>query len=188
VKSRERTKAAVTLGAALVIGLVAGGATFSAFNAQTTSTGNSFGAGTVSLTDNDSGSAMFTLPNMRPGAPVSRCLQVTYTGSLPAGVKLFGATTGGTGLEAYLNLTVTRGTIASATFPDCTGFTADSGGGVVYSGTMAAYPSTFASAITDPTAAWTTNEKHVYQFTVDVADNAGAEGKTATQTFTWDAR
>ncbi|MFI5936494.1 TasA family protein [Actinoplanes sp. NPDC051494] len=182
-----RVKAAVTLSAALVLGLVAGGATFSAFTASTSNAGNSFGAGTVTLSDNSSGSRMFSVPALRPGSPVSRCIEVAYTGTLPAAVKLYGATTGGTGLESYLNLTVTRGTTSTA-FGDCSGFTADSSGATLFTGLLSAYPRTLATAIADPNAAWAKDEKHAYRFTVDVVDTADAEGRTATQTFTWDAR
>ncbi len=194
VERREGRKGIVTLAAALVIGLVAGGATWSAFNAQTANSGNTFTSGTVTITDNDAGSAMFNLAGMRPGTPVSKCIKVTYTGSLTSGVKMYGAVTGGTGLEAYLQVTVTRGTVSSGAFPDCTSFTADStnynalGAGVLYSGLLSGLPATQASGVADPTSAWATNESHWYMFTVDVQDTPSAEGKSATETFTWDAR
>jgi len=192
-RSGERKKGIVTLVSALLIGLVASGATFSAFNAQTSNAANTFNTGTVTITDNDLGAFMFNLPAMRPGNPVSKCIQVQYTGSLTAGVKLYGATTGGTGLETYLQMSVTRGT-SSGSFGDCTGFVADStnysgyGNGVIYSGLMSAYPASQAAGVTDPTAAWATNETHWYMFTVDVQDTNAAEGKSAVETFTWDAR
>jgi hypothetical protein len=186
MSTRERTKLAVTLGAALVTGLVAAGATFSAFNAQTTNTGNSFGSGSVTIADNDANAAMFSLTNMRPANPVSRCITVTYTGSVTSGVKLYG-TPAGT-LAPYLNVTVTRGTQTPNSFTDCSNFTPDSGGGVMYTGLLSNFPASLAAGITDPTAAWATNEKHTYMFTVDVADDNNAEGKTATASFTWDAR
>lgn len=193
-RRRERAKGIVTLACALVIGLVAGGATWSAFNAQTHNQSNQFEAGTVTITDNDAGSALFSLAAMRPGNPASRCLQVTYTGSLSAGVTLYGGTTGGTGLESYLQLTVVRGSNPGGTFGDCTGFTADAadyqgyGNGVLFSGLLSTYPVTRAAGLTDPTATWATGESHWYMFTVDVSDTDAAEGKSATQTFTWDAR
>ncbi|MDT5043210.1 MAG: hypothetical protein QOE51_4195 [Actinoplanes sp.] len=185
---RERTKTIVTLVSALVIGLVASGATFSAFNAQTSNTGNTFNTGTVAISDNDAAGAMFALSGMRPGNPVSKCIQVTYTGTMNSAVSLYGATTASTGLEPYLQLTVTRGTVASGAFPDCTAFTADVVSPTLYTGLISAFPSTQLTAIADTNTAWTTNEVHAYKFTVDVADNNLAEGKSATETFTWDAR
>jgi hypothetical protein len=193
-RDRERVKYAVTLTAALVIGSVASTATFSAWNAQTDNSGNTFAAGTVVLGDNDVGGTMFALSGMRPTVSTSRCIRVDYTGSLPSTVRLYGATTAGTGLEDYLTLTVTRGTVSSGGFPDCTNFTADatnhigSGPGVLYSGLMDAYPSTWAGGIVDPDPTWTGGESRYYRFTVDVVADDAAQGKTATETFTWEAR
>ena len=109
---------------------------------------------------------------------------------------MYGATTG-TGLDPYINLTVTRGTIASPSFDACTGFSADatdyigSGAGVVYNGTLAGFPDAWTGGIVDAPSAtetWTTNEVHTYRFAWTVADNDLAQGKNATQTFTWEAR
>jgi predicted ribosomally synthesized peptide with SipW-like signal peptide len=191
---REARKGVVLLASALIIGLVAGGATWSAFNATTTTSGNTYSTGTVSITDNDAGVAMFNVASMRPGVPVSACIKVTYTGSLTAGVKLYGATTGGTGLQAYLQMVVTRGTMSSGAFPNCTSFTPDPtdytglGAGIISSGLLSVFPATQATGVTDPNATWATNESHWYMITVDVQDAAAAEGKSATETFTWDAR
>jgi predicted ribosomally synthesized peptide with SipW-like signal peptide len=189
--SGERTKGLVTVASALVIGLIASGATWSAFNAQTSNANNQFNTGTVTITDNDAEAAMFSVASMRPGVPVSRCIKVTYTGSLSTGVKLYGTSTGA--LASYLTLSVTRGDVSSGAFGDCTNFTPDAasyglGPGVLYSGTMPSFPNALGSAIADPNATWAQNEAHFYRFTVDVADDNNAEGKNATAAFTWDAR
>jgi hypothetical protein len=173
-------------------------ATWSAFSNTTDDTSNSTAAGTVAITDNDGGTAMFTMAGMTPGSTSTACIKVTYTGTLPALVNLY-ATTTGSGLGTYLDLTVTRGTISSGSFSSCTGFAADTtdyfgnGAGVVYSGTLAAYPSTYAAGIADPRTAsiaeaWTTNEVHGYKFVVTLQNNAAAANKTATTTFNWEAR
>jgi hypothetical protein len=73
---------------AAVAALLAVVSTFSAFSGTTANPGNSAVAGTVTLTDNDSGAAMFSLASLKPGDTDTRCLQVTYTGSLPALVRL----------------------------------------------------------------------------------------------------
>jgi predicted ribosomally synthesized peptide with SipW-like signal peptide len=190
----SRRRLAVTLACALAAGALAGGVTWAAFNAQTSNGGNSFTTGTVAITDNDAGAAMFSVAGLRPGSPVSRCVAITYTGSLPSGVRIYAATTAGTGLEAYLQLTVTRGTLSGGAFGDCTTFAADPtdhiglGPGVVYSGLLSAFPGTQPAGVPDPTSAWATNETHAYRFTVDVADTNAAQGLTTTETFIWDAR
>jgi predicted ribosomally synthesized peptide with SipW-like signal peptide len=186
-RQAERAKAVVTLASALAVGLVASGATWSAFNAQTQNSANTFTAGTVTLTDNDTGTYMFNVSNLKPGNPVSRCIRVDYTGSLPVSVKLYGTQVSTTGLEQYLQLTVTRGTGPSGTpWSDCTSFAADAVG-TIYSGLMSALPADQATGVSDGTT-WAAGESHWYRFTVDVADNQAAQGKSVTETFTWDAR
>jgi hypothetical protein len=179
--------------------LVSGGAfaaTLSTFTATTANPDNGFIAGTVTLSDNDLNTAMLGLSGAKPGDTDSSCIRVSYTGSLPSTVRLYGTTTG-TGLDSYLTLTVTRGT-ASAGFDNCTGFTADatnylgSGAGVIYTGTLQAFADDYAAGLIDPTAgtpeSWTTGETHDYKFVLTLVDNDSAQAKTATQTFTWEAR
>jgi hypothetical protein len=170
---------------------------FSAFSFTTPNSGNTGTAGTVALTDNDSGTAMLTMSNAKPGDTDTSCIQVTSTGTLPSLVKLYGTTTG-TGLDAYLTLTVTRGT-GAAGFDDCTGFTPDAvnyaglGAGVLHNGTLTSYPDSYAAGTTDPRTAsipeaWTTGETHSYKLQLTVADNNAAQTLNVTQAFTWEAR
>jgi 6-phosphogluconolactonase (cycloisomerase 2 family) len=172
--------------------LLLSASTFSAFSGATGNPANTLSAGTVSLTDNDAGAAMFALGNLKPGDTDSGCLQVTYTGSLPALVRLYGTTTG-TGLDQYVDLKVTRGTIGSGSFDDCTGFTPDAtnylgqGAGVVYNGTLAAFADDWTAGLADPEA-WTAGESHAYKFQATLADTNAAQGRSVTQTFTWEAR
>jgi hypothetical protein len=194
----HRLKLVVSLLALLMLGSgLKVGATWSAFSATTDDTSTVAG-GTVALSDNDAGSAMFSVSGMQPGDTSSRCVQVTSTGTLPSLVKLYGSVTG-TGLGTYLTLTLTRGTVSSGSFSSCTGFSADSadligsGAGVLYTGTLAAFPTTYAGGVTDYTRpsvpeAWTANEVHAYRLTVTLQNNAAAAGKTAGATFTWEAR
>ncbi|GGK18366.1 hypothetical protein GCM10010124_08710 [Pilimelia terevasa] len=81
-------------GAAVVVGLVVSAAlvwqsTQAAFTATTDNSDNAFGAGTVTLTDDDGGSALFTVPDLAPGDTGNACIEVTYGGSLAAAVKLY---------------------------------------------------------------------------------------------------
>ena len=183
---------------ALVLGLlgtIAGVGTWSAFSATTDNSGNSFASGTVSIGDDDSGWAMLSLANAKPGDSDSACIVVDYTGSLPASVTLYGST-GGTGLAQYLDLTVTRGTKSSA-FDACGDFNPDgtdyigSGPGVIYSGTLQGYPDGYGAGITDApgaSATWTNGEAHAYRFVVTVQNDGAAQGLDASQVFTWEAR
>jgi hypothetical protein len=186
----------------LVCGLAAvsvAAATWSSFSTTTANPSNSFSAGTVNISDNDAGSAM-SVPTLAPGSSSSNCIRVTYTGSLAAAVHLYASTTGS--LAQYVNLTVTRGTQTSPTFPSCSGFTADStnyvgaGAGVMYSGTLSGFSSThtnFANGLVDaPGSAqtWTTGSGRSYMFTLSLPGNApaAAQGLSSTATFTWEAQ
>jgi hypothetical protein len=177
--------------------LLAGAATWSNLNAVATNPSNAFTAGTVQIATNSSASAILSLTNAKPGAVSTGCIQVTYTGTLDANVKLYG-TGGGTGLNPYLNLVVTRGPFTGTpTAGSCTGFSADptnyigQGAGVIYSGTVAGWPSSAAAAQVDPIssspATWSTNNTHGYQFQVTVQNNSAGQGLTGTQTFTFEA-
>jgi hypothetical protein len=194
---RRRQNGLIALVAVAVSGALVLSATNAAFTATTINPGNAYAAGTVTLSDNDAGTAMFNPSNLKPGDSYSSCIQVSYTGSLPSLVKLYG-TTGGTGLAAYLDLTITRGTISSGSFGDCTNFTADAtnylgaGAGIIYGNTLANVPTTVGAAVNDPHAAavpeaWTTSEVHAYKFTATLQDNNAAQGLTATENFTWQA-
>jgi len=185
---------AVVLG---LVGVVGGLGTWSAFSDTTENGSNSFQSGSVTIQDDDSDSAMFSLTGMKPGDPaVTRCIDVTYTGSLDATVRMYG-TTGGTGLAQYLNVKVTRGEKTSA-FSGCGDFAPDStdyigqGAGVVYSGTLDGFADNYAGAAVDPVTGspetWTAGEDHAYRFEVSLVDDNNAQAKTATQTFTWEAR
>jgi hypothetical protein len=60
-------KVLATAGLLSVVASIAGFATFSAFSSTTANSGNSFEAGTVYISDNDSGSAMYSVTNKKPG-------------------------------------------------------------------------------------------------------------------------
>ena len=175
---------------ATVIGLVAtslvwSGGTFSAFNKTSEMPGNSVAAASVSLADNDSGSAVMSLTGVRPGdAASSSCVNVTYTGDAPSKVRLYG-TVGGTGLAPYLVATITRGTFSGTPAAgSCTGFTADAS--ALWTGTLDQLPTSAATAITD-TESWANAEKHGYRVTVSLPSgtSSAAQGKNATFGLTW---
>lgn len=195
-EDRLGTKLALTMLILALLGVVVGVGTWSAFSDTTENPGNDFATGTVVITDDDGGSAMLVLADAEPGDSDTSCIMVTYTGTLPATVRLYGTTTG-TGLDQYLDLTVTRGTKASA-FDSCADFVADStdyngdGPGVIFDGTLQGYPDSYAAGIVDPTSGspetWTTSEMHAYRFVITVQDDNDAQGLSANQTFTWEAQ
>lgn len=196
-----RTPAKLATTAAVLVGLstvATGGGTYAAFSASTENTANNFNAGTVSLTDNDAGAAMFNVSAMRPGDTHVGCIRVTYTGSLTAPVKLYGASTGA--LPPFLDLTVERGTMPANAFvtepnaaDGCTGFTTQTT--LFATGKLNTFPTSYATGVNDPGLAaaaplWATNENHVYRVTVTLPSAVanGAQGQTAATTFSWEAQ
>ena len=169
-----------------------GAQTWAALSGTTANSGNAFSAGTVALTDNDGGSTpMFTFTNQRPGVVANSCIKVTYSGSLSATVKLYASVSGT--LAPYLNVTVTRGTDLTPSFSSCSTFTPDAldynglGNGVLFSGTLSSFPTSYAAAISDPSASWTSGSTASYRFSVQIADINAAQGLSASSAFTWEA-
>jgi hypothetical protein len=187
----------LALTSALILGLWsavdAGGQTWAALTGSTGNNGNTFSAGTVTMSDNDGGSTpMFTFTNQRPGVIANSCIKVNYSGSLStSAVKLYATVSGS--LAPYLNVTVTRGTDSSPSFSSCTNFTADAinysglGNGVLFNGTLSTFPTAYASAISDPVAGWTSSTSASYQFSIQIADINAAQGLAANASFTWEA-
>jgi hypothetical protein len=198
----ERLMRRRSLGALVALALLvpaAGGVTFAAYRATSANNGNRLEAGSVKLADNGDGSSLLSLSGTVPGDTATACIKVSYSGSLPATVRLHGTTTG-SGLDQYLDLKVTRGAYSPSdpAFKSCTNFQADgtnyigAGNGVIYNGTLQGLPDDYASGLVDPLSgspeSWTTGESHVYRIQVTLQSNFAAQNKDAVQTFRWEAR
>lgn len=185
---------------AAVVGLLAAAVAavvHSSFTSTARNTGNTFEAGSIALADDDAEQVLFDLHGLKPGTPIApKCLTVSFasTGSLTSAVRLYGATTGA--LADDLDVTLTRGS-----FPDgkpagnaCTGFAADSadhagkGAGVLFAGTLDAYPDSWAAGIADPRTTWHAGDAASYRIDVALADTDEAQGATATHAFAFEAR
>lgn len=186
--------AASLLVVALMSGLVA--PTFARLSSTTVTGSSSFSAGTVTLDDNDLGSAVTPLTAGKPGDVRFGCIRIHYGGSLPSSLRLYAQTSGS--LRAALHLTVTRGSDPSPSFNSCSGFVADAtdyagaGAGVVYSGGLDAYPGSYAAGLVDPNASapetWTTDEAHSYRFEIVFDGDETDQGESASASFIWEAR
>jgi predicted ribosomally synthesized peptide with SipW-like signal peptide len=179
------------LAALLTLGIV-GQASYSAFTARVSSTGNSLGAGSVTLADDDSGSALFSLGNLKPGSSGSRCIAVTSTGTLPAAVKLYATDAASTkSLATYVSWTVTQGT--GGAYSSCSGFTALPSGSAVYSGTLASFTgsaTTYASGLGSWAPTGSASDTRTFQFAYVLSSSTPdtAQGGTATFGLTWEAQ
>jgi hypothetical protein len=162
-------------------------ATAAAFSDQTDSAANQFASGTVVLSDNDAGSALFDGSSLLvPGDSQVGCIEVTYSGSVDAEVRLFGATTGGDGLEAYLDLTVERGTGDCTTFGTATEVWGPTDGDLAE---FLAAAASYASGVDS----WApvgggADDTVPYRITVTQQDDNAAQGLFSIFSFTWEAQ
>jgi len=184
-KTRKILLTLVVVGAA---GALASVGVFSAFSSTTSNPGNAFSAGTVTISDNDSDAAVYNASNQKPGDSAERCIKVTYGGSLPSSVKLYrSAFSGGSGLDDYIDLSITKGTGNAF---DCSDF---GGGTSVYSNELKTFASSYGTgvAVTNAggSATWNQNDAVTYRIRATLQDDDAAQGLTAgTHSFTWEAR
>ena len=183
--SRKRPGLGILAGAVLLTGAFIVTASIAAFSDTTDNTGNTWSTGTVILEDNDLGAAMFTVTGMKPLDVVEKCIVVTYKGTLlPADVLLYGVS-GGSGLDAYLDLVIDEGT--GAAFGNCSGFSFTSN---IFTGTLTSFAATHTN-FGDGAGIWSPSanpESKTYRFTVTLQDDNAAQTLDATAEFTWEAQ
>jgi hypothetical protein len=187
-----------TLVMALVIGVLGGVATmgvYGLFSGTTQNPGNEITSGTVSFSDNDDGAALYNAGNLKPGDTVTRCIKVTYTGTLPATVRMYSPSSPGP-LALYIDLTITQGTTTSSVFPGCSGFAA-TGAGQLFAGTLQNFEqtrNTYANGLaTAPGSGttWSASNALVYRVQATLQSSApdAAQGTSSgTHAFSWEAR
>jgi hypothetical protein len=182
----------------LVVGVLCGVTTFGvfgAFSATTQNAGNEISTGTVALGDNDAGSSMFNVTGAKPGDTWTRCIKVTYTGTLPADVRSWLSSTPGP-LTPYLSLKLERGTQTTGGFPDCGNFAPAATDPVVYDNpfTHPGMPrSTETSLAVAPVGAtsWTTGNALALRMTLTLSaalPDAAQGASTGNATVIWEAK
>jgi len=168
---------------------------FGVFSATTQNAGNEISTGTVAISDNDAGSALYNITGAKPGDTVSKCIRTTYTGSLPADVHLYTTSAPGA-LAQYVDLIITKGTQSTGVFPDCGNFVADPGV-PLFTGTLQGFEqtrNTFAAGIdTAPSGhtTWQTSDSVVYKVdaTLQTGTPDASQGSSSgSHTFIWEAR
>ncbi len=194
--------AGAAAGVVLVSGMVLQ-VSSAAFTGETSNSGNSWAAGSVTLTDDDSGIALYaSQANIVPGYSQTRCIEVSYTGSvqttkldLHAAVTSTGSPVSDNGLSDDLDVQVSMGPIASKCNVGDTGFV-DALTGVIpavgtsmYDGTLAAFNTAASPKTTGWTPASGTDSMRPFLFTVTLGQDTAndAQGDSATAAFTWTA-
>jgi len=180
-----------TMLAAGVLCALAALATFSAFSSQTDNPGNNVTAGSVTLTDNDGGTAAYVMSNAKPGdSSTPFCIRVAYSGSLDADVKIYTTATVGA-LAPYVNLKIESGSQATPN-TNCSGFAADS---TLFNTTLNTFPTSYASGVLDsgPAAAtkWVNGDAVVYRVTATLsaaAPDSAQAATTGSHTIRFEAR
>jgi Camelysin metallo-endopeptidase len=180
--SQKLLASAVVVG---VLGSLVALGVFGLFSATTQNSGNEISAGTIAISDNDAGSAMFNITNAKPGDTWTRCIKIVYSGSLAAAVHLYEIGGGGP-LSPYLKLKLEQGAQAAATFPSCTGFTPDAtkGTGTIYEGpgfgSIGSSYETGAPVVPFGQTAWNPGESLVFRATLTLSSEAPelAQGNT----------
>lgn len=157
--------------AIVLAGLLVWQGSSAAFTAKTQNVGNNWATGSVSLSDDDQGSALFTVANVVPGQEGTKCIKVTSTASVPGIVRLYQSRVAMDGLEQYIVGTLQKGT--GGTFGGgCGGFVADPGDTVYPSQAFVTSdtPQSFAQAAASD---------------LDWNTTGNAQGETKTYKFYW---
>jgi len=177
-----------------------------AFTDTTDNAGNSWEAGTVYLSDSKNGTAMFssTSMNIVPGYTETRCMTVTYDGSVnPSAAIAFDTTltenlgdgAGSNGLADDLDVTLTMGPAGSV----CLNDQIVAAGQIVplvgnqttqlHNGDLKALADAAVKSTWTPDAEGGADLTRPFQFTVSMPGGAAtpndAQGDTAKATFSW---
>lgn len=122
-RSAKIAAACATPLAVVAAGALVWHASYAAFTGQTRNAGNDWSTGSIALTDDDKGGAMFQVSNMLPGDSQTRCITVTANASVPGTVKGYAVnpTFSSSVLSNHIMVTVLEG--SGGSFQDCAGFT-----------------------------------------------------------------
>lgn len=193
--SKGTTQRTAIVAAALVVGLVGGGAlvlrgTEAVFTANVTNGSNTWAAGSVGISTDLAATVMFSSSDDKlvPNTTINRCIELNYTGDVAAAVKLYtSASTDTDGLGAALTFTLNEGTGTAGA--DCAGFTPAT---QLYTGSLATFLAT-KNSYANGVSSWTPSSsgtKKMYRFTVTLPSGASSslQGAVATATFRWEAQ
>jgi hypothetical protein len=168
-------------------GLTVWVASHAAFTGSSASPGNAWAAGQVVLSDDDSNSALFTATGLKPGMTGTKCIAVTYGGTVASGdVRIYGTNSTGT-LSPYITMTIEMGSVGS--FAGCGSFTASStpvnSVAVSTIGTKTTYATGYSTGWSPAAGA-----SRVFRFTYAMSASTpdSQESATCALSFTWETQ
>ncbi|WP_120522457.1 hypothetical protein [Arthrobacter celericrescens] len=184
--------------AALVVsGLLVSQASYSAFSATTNNAGNNWASGSLALTNDASGTALFSASNIKPGDAGSKCITVSTTANIASTLKVYASSysKGTKSLGDRINVTVTSGSFPGAAPANgaCTGFTAGSVAVATTSLTsFAAASSSYATGADSYALPAGGSRTYKIDWTFATAGSTSADnayqGDTASIGFTWESQ
>lgn len=187
---RRRPYLGVVLG--LILGLMASGllfwnATSAVFSSTTSNPSDSWTLGSVTLSDDDTGSALFSASGLVPGSTGSNCITVSYTGNVATTVKLYAAASADASSAAqYLDLTIQEG--SGGGFGSCGAFSASS---TIYTGTLATFTSTkvaYASGVGSWAPSSSSSTVYKITYTLNASTPSAKQGAVTTATLQWESQ
>jgi hypothetical protein len=177
---------------AVFAGLLASGAlmwrgTAAVFSSTTNNPSNSWTLGSVTLADDDSGSALFTATGLVANSTGSNCITVTYSGNVATTVKLYvSSLTDASSVAQYLNLTIQEGT--GGGFGSCGAFVA---GTTIYTGTLAAFntaSNTYATGVGTWAPSSAGSKIYKITYTLSGSTPSAKQGTSTQASFQWEAQ
>jgi hypothetical protein len=161
-------------------------ASYAVFSSTTQNGPSTLSAGTVTITDDDTGNAIFSATGTKPGSTAMSCINVSYAGTLAANVRLYATSPTGT-LGPFVTFSIAEGTSATGGASlSCSNFSPTS---TLFSGTM----SNFASAKTNfgnglSTWAPSGSATRSYRITWTIQDDNNAAGLSGGVTLAWESQ
>lgn len=190
-------------------------ASYAAFSATTTNGSNTWSTGSVSITNDQSGAAVFSLSSVAPDASAtiltppasgafngssaasggSACIKVTYTGTMAANVRLY-ATLNNTGADGglgqYLLFDIDNGTgpgagadVGCASYSSTGYLHGSASNSNVYLNSM---PTTYAGGYAWNGATQNSTRWYRLSWLLPSNVNTAAQSESVQATFTWEAQ
>lgn len=103
--------------AILLAGLMVWQGSEAAFTAETHNSGNNWDAGSIHISDDDDGGAMFQVAELTPGDTGVKCIVVTADSTVTGVIRTYVSSMTAEGLQDYIDITIEQG--SGGSFANC---------------------------------------------------------------------